>query len=172
MSGQTLFVHGLFAACLNRQFEPNTIRVKEIDAFEHMVIGHAQDLNAVGLQTDLGILKLRLGVYSKGDVVDPNRGVGGGKSGFIIPQIEKCNEGAVHESEEKVRVGAIFSCAWHVVTLDNVVKRQAQNVFVKMTRLFCILGAVSIMVQLLDGGSLGQGAQGGPLKGCGHGGFQ
>jgi putative effector of murein hydrolase LrgA (UPF0299 family) len=45
-------------------------------------------------------------------------------------------------------VWTVFARAGHMVALNQMVKRQAQNIFVKMTSLFCIPRTVSVMVQL------------------------
>jgi hypothetical protein len=57
-----------------------------------------------------------------------------------------------------------------MVTLDDVVERQTQNILVKMPRFFCVARAVSAVVQLLN--RHGRWQSGLPRvhgMGCGHG---
>jgi hypothetical protein len=68
---------------------------------------------------------------------------------LVVSQVKKGDEGAVQQSKEKMRVGAILASARHMIALNDVVQRQTQNVFIKMSRLFCIPGAISVMMQLL-----------------------
>ena len=52
---QAFFGHLCWGAGLNGQLHANTIGVKEINAFKDMVVGHAEHLNAVGLQSLFGV---------------------------------------------------------------------------------------------------------------------
>jgi hypothetical protein len=69
---QAFFVHGLFAARLNGQFKTDAIGVKEVNALKDMVIGHAQHLNAMGLQPRFGALEFLDGVDPERNVIDPS----------------------------------------------------------------------------------------------------
>jgi hypothetical protein len=83
-------------------------------------------------------------------VVDPQRGVGRGQGGFVIAQVEEGDERAVLQAEEKVGVRAVFTRAGHHIALDDVVQRQAQDVFVEVPGFLGILGPVGVVVQLVD----------------------
>ena len=50
-----------------------------------------------------------------------------------------------------MRVRAVFPRAGYMIALDDVVQRQAQNILVKMPRLFGVFGAVGVVVQPEDG---------------------
>jgi hypothetical protein len=77
--------------------------------------------------------------------------------GLVIAEVEKRDERTILQPEEEVRVGAVFAGAGHVIALDDVVQRQAQDVFVEVA---CFLGvprAVSDVVQLVDRHGSGDG---------------
>ncbi len=79
------------------------------------------------------------------------RGVlGAGLRGHVVAQVEEGDERAVLQAEEEVRVGAVLAGAGHMIALDDVVQRQAQDVFVEVPRLLGVARAVGVMVQLLD----------------------
>ena len=91
-------------------------------------------------------------------------------SARITAKIKKRDERTILQSEKNVGVWAVFAGAGDMVTLDDVVQRQTQNIFVKMTRFFCVFCAVGVMVQLLDGRRCGQwGPVGGHGGDCLHG---
>ncbi len=160
--------HVLLVGQLGGQLEPDAVRVEEIDALEDVVVGHAEHLDAVRLQAGLGVFQFLDRIDAEGDVVDPGGRVGGGLGFHIVAQVEEGDEGAVPQTEEEVRVGAVFASAGHVVALDDVVERQAEDVFVEMPRFFRVACAVGVVVQLLHGGGRGQGGQVGAGQ-CAHG---
>ncbi|MNT37947.1 hypothetical protein D3C72_1741140 [compost metagenome] len=124
-----------------------------------VVVRYAQHLDAVGFQALLGVLQLLHRVHAKSDVVDPQRRVRRGLCLHVVAQVEEGDERAVLEAKEEVRVGAVFARAGHVVALDDVVQRQAQDVFVELARFLGVACLVGVVVQLLDGGRRGQGGQ-------------
>ncbi|MCY1556575.1 hypothetical protein D9M68_933350 [compost metagenome] len=126
-----------------------------------MVVGHAQHLDAVGLQAGLGVFQLFDGVDTKADVVDPLGRVGAGQGGLVVAEVEEGDERTVLQAEEEVGVGAVLAGAGHEVALDDVVERQTQDVFVEAARFFGVARAVGVVVKLLDGGRRGQGGDGG-----------
>ena len=95
-------------------------------------------------------------IDAKRDVVDPHRRVGRGQCRLVIAQVEKRDERSVLQAEKEVRVRAVLARAGHHVALDDVIERQAQDVFVEMPRLLGIPGALGVVVQLLDGRGRGQ----------------
>ncbi len=63
-------------------------------------------------------------------------------------------------------VGAVLAGAGDVVALDDVIERQAQDVFVEAAGLLRVPRAVGVLVQLLERGRRRQAGQ----RGCGRGG--
>src|SRR5690606_28826679 len=104
----------------------------------------------------------------KRDVVHPQWRVGRRQWLDVVAQVKERDERAILQPKEEMRVRAIFARAGHVVALDDVIERQAQNVFVEMPRLLGIARLVGVVVQLLNGSRGGQGGGGGP-GGSGHG---
>jgi len=92
------------------------------------------------------------GVHAEGDVVDPQRRVGRGQGLFVIADVEEGDERTILQAKEEVRVGAVLARAGHVVALDDVIERQAQDVLVEVAGLLGIAGLVGVVVQLLHGG--------------------
>jgi hypothetical protein len=145
---------------LRGELQADAVGVEEIDALEDVVVGHAQHLDAAGLQPGLGVFQLLLGVHAEADVVDPFRRVGAGQRGLVVAKVEEGDEGAVLQAEEEVRVRAVLAGAGHVVALDDVVQRQAQDVLVEAACFLRVFRAVGVVVQLLDGCGCGQGGGG------------
>ena len=52
-------------------------------------------------------------------------------------------------------VRAILTGAGHVITLDDVVQRETQNIFIKVARLLRVFGSVRVVMQALDGRGAG-----------------
>ena len=169
MGHGTVFGHLFFVGHLCRQFQADAVGVEEINALEDVVVGHPQYFHAVGLQAGLGVFQLLHGVHAKGDVVDPQGGVGRGLGLDVIAQVKEGDERAVLQAEEEVGVGAVLARAGHIVALDDVVQRQAQDVFVEMARFLRIPGFVGVVVQLLNGGWRRQCGCGRRGLGGGHG---
>ena len=161
MGGLAFFHHLHLVGQLGRELQPDAVGVEEVDAFENVVVGHAQHFNAPGLQAGLGVFQLLDRVDAEADVVDPLGRVGAGQRRFVVAQIEEGDERAVLQAEEEVGVGAVLAGAGDVVALDDVEQREAQQVFVEMARFFGVFGLVGEMVQLLDGRWGRQGRWGG-----------
>ena len=150
MGRLALLQHLEFIGQLRREFKADAIGVKEINAFENVVVGDAQHFILFGLQAGFHVDQGLHVVHPKGDVVDPIGGVGRRQGTLVVAQIKKGDKGAILQAEKYVRVRAVFAGAGHNVTLDDVVERQAQNIFVKVP---CGLGvntAVGVVVQLLN----------------------
>ena len=161
MHGAAFFLHLHLVGQLGGQLQPHTVRVKKVNAFENMVVGHAQHGNALGLKPGFHGLQLGHGVDAKRNVIHPQRRIGRWQRGLVVTQVKKRNERTVLQPEEKVGVGAVFTGTRHDVALDDVKQRQAQDVLIKMPCFLGIFGTVGVMVQLLDGGRRGQ-----LVKGC------
>src|SRR5260221_12499949 len=86
-------------------------------------------------QAGLGVLQFLDGVHAEGDVVDPQRRVGRGQGLFVVADVEEGDERPILQAEEEVRVGAVLARAGHVVALDDVIERQAQDVLVEVAGL-------------------------------------
>ena len=114
-----------------------------------MVVSDTQHLDAMGLESLFGVFQLKHRVHAKSNVVDPQRGVGRRKCRGVVSEVKKSDERSVLKSKEKMRVGAIFTRRWHVIALDDVIKGQSQNVFVKVPGFLRILGSIGIVMQLL-----------------------
>ena len=123
----------------------------------------------MGFEPGHGVFQFTHMVDPKGNVIDPCRCVGRGGCGLVVSQVKKSDEGTILQAKKNVRVWAVLARAGHMVTLDDVVERQTQNIFIKMPRLFSVACAVSAVVQLLNGHGRWQG--GWPRvhgMGCGH----
>ena len=77
---------------LGRQLQADAVGVEEVDALEDVVVGHAQHFHAVGLQPGLGVFQLLHAVHAEGDVVDPQRGVGGWQGFFVVADVKEGDE--------------------------------------------------------------------------------
>ena len=123
------------------------------------------------LQAQLHVFKLLLVVDAKSDVVDPGRRVWRSLGDLIVAEVEKRDEGAILQAEEKVGVGAVLAGAGYMVALDDVIERQAQDVLIEMPGFLGIAGPVREVVQLLHRGRCRQrqGAQGQVFECGGHG---
>ena len=152
LAGKGAFLlHCLHRGDLIRQLEPHAVGVKKVNALKDVVISHTDNIDTVCLQTGFHRRQICECGYRKCDVVDPSRRIGRGQRGFVVTKVEKCNVRAITQAKEEMGVGAILAGAGHVITLDDVVQRESQNVFIKVARLFRVFGSIRVVMQALDG---------------------
>jgi hypothetical protein len=78
--------------------------------------------------------------------------LGEGSAADVVAQVEEGDVRAVAHLEKDVHVGAVLARARHVVALDDVGQRQAQQVFVEMAGFFAVAAAPGEVVQPAHGG--------------------
>ncbi len=138
-------------AQLVRELEAVAVRVEEVDRLDEVVVGHADHGNAVRLEAGLGALHFLDAVHAQRDVVHPGWRVRRGIGREVVAEIEERDIGAVAHLEKQVNVGAVLLRARHVVGLDDVHERQAEDILVEMPRLFAVAALDGPVMQALDG---------------------
>ena len=85
------------------------------------------------------------------EVVDPGRRVGRGLGGVVVAEVEEGDVRAVAHLEEDVDVGAVLAGRRHVVRLDQVDQRQAEQVLVEVPGFLRVAAAPGEVVEAADG---------------------
>jgi hypothetical protein len=133
------------------ELEADAVRIEEVDRFDDVVVGDAEDLDARRLEPRLRRGQRLARLDAQGDVVDPGRRVRRRLGDGVVAEVEEGQVRAVGHAEEDVHVGAVLAGARHDVGTDHVDQRQAEQVLVEGARLLAVAAAPGEVVQAVDG---------------------
>ena len=126
------------------------VRVAEVDGLEDGVVGHTDDLNALGFQPRLGVFQRLDAVHLEGDVLHPVRRVRVTAHGRRIRDLEKRQDVAAAGVQEQVHVGVGRVRGRHLVFGDGEHELHVQVLDIPIYGFLGVLAAVRNVVNFVD----------------------